>query len=134
MHRGLPALAAPKAILAVLTVLFVVTAVGSWSYPPDYLHLPRLWAALAMVAAVCCAWSIAAPGRKRVAVAGAACIGAAAARAVAIFAQLLLHPPDAPTLWSFWLAGTTWAAVALLVNSLWHHAVLPWAAAIRSTR
>jgi hypothetical protein len=134
MGRGTPALATPSAILAVLAALYAVTAYASWTYPPDYLHLPRVWAVLATVASVCCAWCIVQPGRKRVAVAGAACIGAAFARAAAISVQLIFDAPNGPLNWSFALAAVTWGAVAVLVNSLWHHAVLPWAATVRTPR
>ena len=134
MQRGVAALATPTVILVLLAVLFGVTTYGTLRYQPDYLHLPHLWAALAAVASVTCAWSLAQPGRVRVAVAGAACIGAAAARAIAIAVQLVTHPPAGPLFWSFVLAAVTWAAVALLINSLWQHVVLPWSATARVSR
>jgi hypothetical protein len=132
MTQGTPVLSSPRAVLAVLCALFTVTAVASWSYPPDYLHLPRLWAALAAVAAVASLMSLSKPGRKRVVVAGAAAIGAAAARSAAIFVQLAVDSPDEPQNWSFILAAGTWAAVAVLVHSLWHHSIIPWAAMQRA--
>lgn len=131
MHSAPKALTGPRAMLAVLAVLFSLTAAATVAYPPNYVTAPLAWAALAALAGTLCAATAIAPGRKRVTVAGAAAVTAAAVRSAAIGLELALSPPAAPQSWSFAIACLSWATIAVMVHSLWEHVVLPWAALLR---
>jgi len=131
MHGTGTVLTGPRALLVVLAILFTFTAVATTTYPPNYCALPLACAALAAIAGILCAVTALRPGRKRVAVAGAAAVTTAAVRSVAIGLELAFSPLDTPQSWSFAIACLSWAAIAVMVLSLWEHVVLPWAALIR---
>lgn len=121
-----------RVILLATAVLFGFTAWTTATYPADYVTWPILWSALAALAAVTSLQAAWWPGRKRVAVAGAASIVAAIVRSLFIFSDVVRHGPEEPVRTSFLLASATWAFVALVLHALWVTSVLPWAAALRS--
>ena len=132
MDRAATALTSPRLVLAAMGAAFAIATATTLQYPPDYFTWPLLWALLSCAASAWCFMAAWWPGRRRVAIAGAASIATAASRSVAITATVILRTPDEPAIWSFWLAATTWLLIAILVHSLWAHVVLPWSAMLRS--
>lgn len=120
----------PVRFLCVVAALFGVVAYGTLSYPPGYLTWPAIHAAASGAAAVGCLVLAAKPSRAWAMIAGVGAVGACMVRAALIWFTLLAEPNRSQEVQvSFVLAGTTWAAMAVVLAECWSWAVVPWVAA-----
>lgn len=114
-------------VVAFVGLAFWLTGVITWSYPPEYLTLGKVWA-VTFVFAGWLAWmSLLYPKVWLASLSGGLLVGSALFRAAAIFTELgwtrfwnvMLHRDPAPLSASFAIAGLTWALVAVLVWIGW---------------
>lgn len=114
-------------IVSFIGLVYFLTGALTYSYPPDYFAIPRVWAAV-FVMAGCLAWiSLAHPTVWLATVSGGMLVGSALFRAGAIFAELgwtrlwrtALTAGERPLSSSFFIAGMTWTLIAVLLWAGW---------------
>lgn len=119
-------------VLSTLAGMFATVGVGTFSYPPDKLWLPHLWAVVALCASsvfvACIRW----PRRSLFVVGGSVGITTAVTRAVALVAQTVVEAEQRGyadhSVVSYIIAAAMWMTIAVLMHELWLRVVLPWSA------
>lgn len=114
-------------VVLFIGLVYIVTGVLTWSYPPEYLALGRVWAVL-FVATGLLAWMTL--GKRNVilaAASGGLLVGSALFRSAAIFTELgwtrlwrvMTTNDESPLSSSFVIAGLTWLLIGVLVWVGW---------------
>lgn len=112
-------------ILAATASLNGMVGVITFNYPPSYLSLSPLWAAVHIMASVTISFFLVFRKRWLAVVSGALAIGAALFRAGAIMTSVghvaveAFTNNDEPLRSSFVIASLTWALIALLLWAVW---------------
>lgn len=122
----------PRHLLFVIGVVMLVVGTQTAKYPPGFLFAPYLWAGLAFVSsllAVVCSFR---PGRFLVASSGAILVTIAAARSLALAAEIGsggFVSAEART--GFVIGCAMWLLVSVLLFVVWRETVVPWSIGAR---
>ena len=114
-------------VVSFIGLAFWLTGVITWSYPPEYLTLGKVWAVTFIFAGWLAWMTLIHPRVWLATLAGGLLVGSALFRAGAIFVELgldrflnvMLRRDPVPLSASFTIAGLTWALVAVLVWIGW---------------
>ena len=107
-------------------LVYIITGLVGWSYPPDYLAFPKFWSVLFIVAGWTAAMTLVYRRMWLAVASGGLLVGSAIFRSVAIFVELgfsgwlrAFHGGVAPQSSSFSIAGSTWILIAVLLWVGW---------------
>lgn len=128
---GRPPLPSPRTALSVVSLTYLVAAMVTVRYPPEYLAAPRLWGALAFTASILVAWTASCPTRKIAGLAGSFAVFCALVRSLANVLEVILSPLTEPAQSARLVAACLWAGFGIMLWFAWEHVVIRWVAARR---
>lgn len=117
----------PRVLLVTLVIVNGVAATVTADNPPEYLAYPWIWSAVAALACVACAISVARVTRGLVAAAGAFTTTAMALRGLWLLIAVIADEPGERS--TNTQGGVVWLTLAVLVYAVWLLSIQPWAAA-----
>lgn len=115
------------AAVVVTGLIYIMVGIQTWTYPPGYLGLGRLWAVVFVVAGWSALMTLVYRHVWLAVVSGGLLVGSALFRSAAIYVELgwqrwlrSFHTFDEPPLSSsFSIAGMTWFLIAMLLWIGW---------------
>lgn len=108
-------------------VVYWLTGILTWSYPPEYLSGGKIWATAFVVAGWLAWMTLVHPAVWLATLSGGLLVGSALFRSAAIFTELgwtrfwraMLTTKEPPLSSSFAIAGLTWTLIAVLIWVGW---------------
>lgn len=117
-------------LVSFIGAVYWLTGILTWTYPPEYLALAKLWAIVFVVTGWLAWMTLVRPNVMLATISGGLLVGSALFRAGAIFVELgprrfiraLYTTVEPPISSSFAIAGLTWLLVGVLVWMVWPQA------------
>jgi hypothetical protein len=119
---------APRSSVFTASAVALISGVAGMTYPAHYLHFPKVWAGLVLVAGTIGMIAALTVRPLLIYASGALLIAAATARSAATFVESqVTHVAPAPAGAAYLIASVQWAGYAYFVWVIWVRVVVPWA-------